>query len=120
MMHLTSPSLRGCRCCLNEGGQALENEGAFHADGISRITKIIKSRRDGEANALANIGMLCISGLPLRSFMRILPDLVRAAFPVDTVGFFWSAPNGDMIDAYVEEPHFLSAEVAINTCLTSG
>jgi DNA-binding CsgD family transcriptional regulator len=93
----------------------LENGDAYCVNDISRITQTFNSRRAEEANALAVIGMLCASGLPLRSFIRILPDLVRAAFAVDTVGFFWSAPNGDMIDAYVEEPHFLSAEV-LHSC----
>lgn len=33
---------------------------------------------------------------------------------VDTVGFFWSRPDGAMIDAYVEKPYFLSAEVLLS------
>ncbi len=64
---------------------------------------------------LADIAMLAASGLSVRAYIRILPDLIRRLFQVDTVGFFWCTENGDMVDAYVEEPHFLSAEV-LHSC----
>lgn len=55
------------------------------------------------------------SGSFLRAIVRDVPDIVRGILAVDTVGFFWSDAQGNMIDAYVERPYFLSAEV-LHSC----
>jgi hypothetical protein len=93
----------------------LLNYDAYAIDALTDISALIQSRRSTEAAMLTNIGMLAASGLPMRSFIRILPDLIRKIFQVDTMGFFWCTENGEMIDAYAEEPHFLSAEV-LHSC----
>lgn len=63
---------------------------------------------------MASLGMLAASGLGAKRIVRVLPDLIRRVLPVDTVGFFWSNAAGEMTDAYVENPIFLSAEVLLS------
>lgn len=68
----------------------------------------------GRSPGLTALGLLCDSGLALRTIVRDLPELIRRVLDVDTVGFFWCGPDGAMTDAYVEKPYFLSAEVLLS------
>ena len=55
--------------------------------------------------------MLASSGINSHHVVRIVPMLLRKIMPIDIAGFCWSSASGDMIDAYVETPFFLSAEI---------
>lgn len=63
---------------------------------------------------LTNIGMLCTSGVHSHHVVRTLPVLLRQLIEIDIAGFFWANQLGDMIDAYVETPYFLSADVLLS------
>jgi DNA-binding CsgD family transcriptional regulator len=78
---------------------------------------MVVKRSRGAASGLAALGLLMDTGHDLKAMIRDVPDIVRAALAVDTVGFFWSDEQGNMIDAYVERPYFLSAEV-LHSCQT--
>jgi DNA-binding NarL/FixJ family response regulator len=64
-----------------------------------------------QRNVLTNIGMLASSGINSHHVVRIVPMLLRKIMPIDIAGFCWSNATGDMIDAYAETPHFLSADI---------
>lgn len=81
---------------------------------IGKIKDSTAHRSDSAASAMASLGMLAASGLGAKRIVRVLPDLIRRVLPVDTVGFFWSNAAGEMTDAYVENPIFLSAEVLLS------
>lgn len=69
-----------------------------------------------QRNILTNIGMLASSGIHNQHVIRIVPMLLRKYMQIDIAGFFWSNQHGDMIDAYVETPSFLSAN-RLASCL---
>jgi hypothetical protein len=81
---------------------------------IRQVKESSTHRNISAASAMAAIGMLAASGIGAKRIVRVLPDLIRRVLPVDTVGFFWSNPSGDMTDAYVENPIFLSADVLLS------
>ena len=69
-----------------------------------------------QLNILTNIGMLASSCIHNQHVIRIVPMLLRKYMQIDIAGFFWSNQHGDMIDAYVETPSFLSAN-RLASCL---
>ncbi|MES2501635.1 MAG: helix-turn-helix transcriptional regulator [Pseudomonadota bacterium] len=69
-----------------------------------------------QRNILTNIGMLASSGINSHHVIRIVPMLLRKFMHIDIAGFFWANQDGDMIDAYVETPSFLSANL-LASCL---
>lgn len=69
----------------------------------------------GAAAGLAALSLLAGTGHDLKAMIRDVPDIIRTSLAADTVGFFWSDEMGNMIDAYVERPYFLSAEV-LHSC----
>ncbi|MBI1329567.1 MAG: hypothetical protein GC166_06655 [Alphaproteobacteria bacterium] len=73
------------------------------------------SRHRGErGGAMAALGMLLASGLDLRFYVRALPAIMRRILAVSTIGFFWSDAKGEMMDAWCENAHFLSADVVLS------
>ena len=81
---------------------------------IAHIRAHADSYRGTVGSALTALGLLCGAGIAARAIARDICDLVRAALPVDTIGIFWSNPAGEMTDAFVEEPYFLSADVVLS------
>jgi hypothetical protein len=87
---------------------------AYSADALGEIRSIVGRRSSEQAAALTAMGLLCASGVGLRAVIRDIPDLIRRILAVDTLGFFWSDREGRLIDAYAEQPYFLSAEVLLS------
>ena len=83
------------------------------AQQLSYIRERISKAPVQHRNILLNIGMLCCSGVNSHHVARIVPMLLRQLMPINIAGFFWANHDGDMIDAYVETPLFLSAEVLL-------
>lgn len=88
--------------------------GAYAKGALGEIRSIVGRRSGEQAAVLTAIGLLCASGVGLRAVIRNVPDLIRRIMAVDTVGFFWSDDEGCLVDAYVEQPYFLSAEVLLS------
>ena len=65
---------------------------------------------------LITIGLLASSGINSHHVVSIVSMLLRKILPIDIAGFFWSNADGDMVDAYVETPYFLSADTFVS-CL---
>ena len=87
----------------------------YHAPNqMANIRHIVKSLPVEYRSLAAAIGLLATSGLNSHHVMRTLPDLLRQLMPIDIAGFFWANAEGEMIDAYVETPHFLRAEVVLS------
>ena len=78
---------------------------------LKHIRDVVRLTNTHQRNVLTNIGMLASSGINSNHVVRIVPMLLRKIMPIDIAGFCWSSATGDMIDAYVETPHFLSAEI---------
>ncbi len=76
---------------------------------VRQVTNV--AGRRPESAALANLGMLCLSGLSARQLARCLPPLIRGALAADPIGLFWCDAAGAMQDAWVENPGFLSSQV---------
>lgn len=83
---------------------------------LKLIRDTVKSAHVNHRNVLTNIGMLASSGINSHHVVRIVPMLLRKLIPIDIAGFFWSSASGEMVDAYVETPYFLSADVLLS-CL---
>lgn len=81
---------------------------------IAHIRNHADPIRGATGSALTALGLLCGAGIAARPIARDICDLVRAALPADTIGIFWSTTDGEMSDAFVEEPHFLSADVVLS------
>ena len=78
---------------------------------LKLIREVVCSTHSPQRNVLTNIGMLASSGINSHHVVRIVPMLLRKIMPIDIAGFCWSNASGDMIDAYAETPHFLSADI---------
>lgn len=78
---------------------------------LKHIRDVIRLANPNQRNVLTNIGMLASSGINSHHVVRIVPMLLRKIMPIDIAGFCWSNVSGDMIDAYVETPYFLSAAI---------
>ena len=78
---------------------------------LKHIRDVVRLTHANQRNVLTNIGMLASSGINSHHVVRIVPMLLRKIMPIDIAGFCWSSATGDMIDAYVETPYFLSAEI---------
>ena len=78
---------------------------------LKHIRDVVRLTNTNQRNVLTNIGMLASSGINSHHVVRIVPMLLRKIMPIDIAGFCWSSAVGDMIDAYVETPYFLSAEI---------
>lgn len=83
---------------------------------LKLIKDSVKSAHVNHRNVLTNIGMLASNGINSHHVVRIVPMLLRKLMPIDIAGFFWSSASGEMVDAYVETPYFLSADVLLS-CL---
>ncbi len=83
---------------------------------LSTIRELISKAPQQQRNVLLNIGMLCCSGVNSHHVARIVPMLLRQLMPIDVAGFFWANKDCEMIDAYVETPYFLSADV-LSSCM---
>jgi len=81
---------------------------------LSYIRERINKAPVQQRNVLLNIGMLCSSGVNSQHAIRIVPMLLRQLIAIDIAGFFWANQAGEMIDAYVETPYFLSADVLLS------
>lgn len=91
--------------------------GVYHAPKQNaHIRQLIKSLPAHYRSVATAIGLLATSGLNSHHVMRTVPDLLRQLMPIDIAGFFWANEAGDMVDAFVETPHFLRAEVVLS-CL---
>lgn len=84
------------------------------SDQMAHIRHVVKSLPAEFRSVATAIGLLATSGLNSHHVMRTVPDLLRQYMPIDIAGFFWANAEGDMIDAYVETPHFLRAEVILS------
>ena len=78
---------------------------------LKHIRDVVRLADANQRNVLTNIGMLASSGINSHHVVRIVPMLLRKIMPIDIAGFCWSNAVGDMIDAYAETPHFLSADI---------
>ena len=78
---------------------------------LKHIREVVRLADANQRNVLTNIGMLASSGINSHHVVRIVPMLLRKIMPIDIAGFCWSNAAGDMIDAYAETPHFLSADI---------
>ena len=78
---------------------------------LKHIRDVVRLTHANQRNVLTNIGMLASSGINSHHVVRIVPMLLRKIMLIDIAGFCWSSATGDMIDAYVETPYFLSAEI---------
>ena len=83
---------------------------------MAHIREIVKGLPVEFRSLATAIGMFATSGLDSHYVMRTLPKLLRQLVPIDLAGYFWANAAGEMIDAYVETPHFLRAEVVLS-CL---
>lgn len=77
---------------------------------VKRLRDIVGQRTGAQAAALTAFGLMCASTADYKLIFREAVDLLRKILPADTIGFFWSDPSGNMIDAYVEKPALLSVE----------
>jgi DNA-binding CsgD family transcriptional regulator len=93
----------------------LESRDSFAPERVSAIMATIGKRRGKTDAALANLGMLCGSGLSARQVVRTLPNILRQILPLDAVGLFWSSRDGDMTDCWIERPDLMSSEV-LHSC----
>lgn len=78
---------------------------------LKLIREVVRLATANQRNVLTNLGMLASSGINSHHVVRIVPMLLRKIMPIDIAGFCWSNAAGDMIDAYAETPHFLSADI---------
>lgn len=78
---------------------------------LKHIRDVVRLANANQRNVLTNIGMLASSSINSHHVVRIVPMLLRKIIPIDIAGFCWSNAAGDMIDAYAETPHFLSADI---------
>ena len=78
---------------------------------LKHIRDVVRLTNANQRYVLTNIGMLASSGINSHHVVRIVPMLLRKIMLIDIAGFCWSSATGDMIDAYVETPYFLSAEI---------
>lgn len=83
---------------------------------IAHIREIVKALPAEFRSVATTVGMFATSGLNSHYVMRTLPNLLRRLIPIDLAGYFWANADGEMVDAYVETPHFLRAEVVLS-CL---
>lgn len=83
---------------------------------MAHIREIVKGLPVEFRSLATAIGMFATSGLDSHYVMRTLPKLLRQLVPIDLAGYFWANTAGEMVDAYVETPHFLRAEVVLS-CL---
>ena len=75
-----------------------------------RIRDLVGARTGKQAALLTAFGLMCASTGDFKLVVRDAVELLRQILPADTIGFFWSDPEGNMIDAYVEKPALLSVE----------
>jgi len=83
---------------------------------MANIREVVKGLPVDFRSLATAIGMLATSGLNSHYVMRTLPHMLRRLVPIDLAGYFWANEEGEMIDAFVETPHFLRAEVVLS-CL---
>jgi DNA-binding CsgD family transcriptional regulator len=77
---------------------------------VQRIRDLVDARTGTQASLLTAFGLLCAGSADYKLVVRDAVTLLRRILPADTIGFFWSDPEGNMIDAYVEKPALLSVE----------
>ena len=82
---------------------------------LKHIRDVVRLTNPNQRNVITNIGMLASSGINSHHVVRIVPMLLRKIMPIDIAGFCWSSAAGDMIDAYVETPYFLSADTLLSS-----
>lgn len=86
----------------------------YTAQKLMQIRDVVRQAPAEHRQVLQNIGLLASSGVNSHHVARIVPMLLRKIIPIDIAGFFWSNQVGEMVDAYVETPYFLSADVLLS------
>jgi len=81
---------------------------------IARIREIVGARGGKEGAMLTAFGLMCAGTADFKLVVRDAVELLRRILPADTIGFFWSNAKGEMVDAYVEKPAFLSLETFLS------
>lgn len=76
----------------------------------ARIREAVGARSGKEAAMLTAFGLMCAGTADFKLIVRDSIHLLRRILPADTIGFFWSDPTGEMLDAYVDNPSFLCLE----------
>jgi DNA-binding CsgD family transcriptional regulator len=66
------------------------------------------------AQACTAIGLLLATAGRLPLIVRPVFELFRQALPCDTLGYFWADEQGNMTNAFVEQPLFLRADVVMS------
>lgn len=77
---------------------------------IARIREIVGALGGREGSLLTAFGLLCASTADFMLVIRDGIELLRRILPAETIGYFWSAPTGEMLETYVEQPLFLSMD----------
>lgn len=81
---------------------------------VARIREIVGARGGAEAALLTAFGLMCAATADFKLIIRDAIEVLRRALPADTIGFFWSDPDGVMLDAYCDKPAFLSLETFLS------
>lgn len=77
---------------------------------VARVRDIVGERGGLESSLLTGFGLICAGSADFKLVIRDAVNLLRRILPAGTIGFFWSDASGEMLDAYVEKPSFLSVE----------
>jgi hypothetical protein len=77
---------------------------------VQRIRDFVGARTGTQASLLTAFGLLCAGSADYKLVVRDAVTLLRRILPADTIGFFWSDSEGNMIDVYVEKAALLSVE----------
>lgn len=86
----------------------------FETRYLQTIRGTARNLNDSAACNSVALGLLLATVGRLETVIRPAFQLAKGILPCETLGYFWADQDGNMLNAFVERPYFLRAEVVMS------